>query len=244
MRVRARLVSNCSNWHPLTADGNTWTVLIHQLDSICVRVDSLKRGRKKLFGLISSFWSFSLSPLPGLCSRQCWSRNKGVCASVSKTYRFTRYCIFRCCCFSLTSHYCKWEKLGSSLVFHLSNISSHPWHAHFEHPVSITAVLFLQTRHSSNPLTTQQQGCSRAPDGQTLPLSSSLNSTTSLFDTALTTNCSCSPSLLPSLRVPPLPALGWSPIRPHLTPQHKGCEGVQLHCSSTLELATPSSNLS
>lgn len=36
-----------------------------------------------------------------------------------------------------------------------------------------------------------------------------------------------------------LPALGWSPVSPHLTPQHKGYEGIQLHCSLTLELTTP-----
>lgn len=36
----------------------------------------------------------------------------------------------------------------------------------------------------------------------------------------------------------PLPTFGRPAVCPHLTPQHNGCEGVQLHCSLTLEPPT------
>lgn len=99
-------------------------------------------------------------------------------------------------------------------------------------------MLFLQTRHTSNSFTTRQKGCSRAPNGPVLPPSSSLNSTACLFDTSTDHRLLLSPPPCSHLS-PSLPALGWSPVSPHLTPQHKGYEGVQLHCSLTLELATP-----
>lgn len=119
-------------------------------------------------------------------------------------------------------------------LFQPSNISRlHPLL-----PVSVTLTLTFGT--FCLQVADSKQGPSHAPNGQIASLFSSLNTTASQFDTALTTNLSLLPPLWPAGVHPLLlPTFGWPAVSPHLTPQHNGCEGVQLHCSLTLEAPSP-----